>query len=388
MNGQQEAVTRIKDRAAETITACTQGLVGLSHRIHAHPEQGFSEHLASRWLAEALGAAGFEVEHPAYGMETAVEGVCGAGPLEVVFCAEYDALPEFGHACGHNIIAAAALGAGIGLAPLADELGLRVRVLGTPAEEGGGGKIELLRAGAFEGAAAVMLVHPAPVEAGSILPTAVSQWRVSYTGTAAHAGGAPQDGVNAADAMTVANVAIGLLRQHILPTDRISGVVDVAGEAPNVIPARSAGRWVLRSEDRARLHELEAKVRACFEAGATATGCSLRLEPSGPSYDDLRSDPALQRSYEANLSALGRDVVPGAEAMLGGVATDLGNVSHVVPAIHPLLRIESLPAMNHQPEFAAACVSESADRAIIDGATAMAWTAVDLALASRDELGR
>ncbi|MEU6762379.1 M20 family metallopeptidase [Streptomyces sp. NPDC046853] len=377
-------MTAAKEAAAGHIRAAADDLIALSHRIHAHPELAFEEHLASRWVADALSEAGFDVRHGYCGLPTAVEATVGSGPTHIAICAEYDALPDIGHACGHNVIAAAAVGAGIALAPLADELGLTVRVLGTPAEEGGGGKVLMLEQGAFEGVHAAMMVHPAAVEMAAMPGLAVTQFDVTYKGKAAHAGAYPELGVNAADAMTVAQVGIGLLRQQTSASDRIHGIVTEAGSAANVIPDSSRGRWIVRSDSMDALQPLAARVHRCFEAGALATGCDLTTAPVGPDYADLRPDQDLLALWVANATALGRRF-PELPSTVAGAATDMGNVSHVVPTIHPMLGLDCLPAVNHQPEFTAACRTATADRAVIDGASGMAWTAIDVAARRRGE---
>ncbi|MFA3837789.1 M20 family metallopeptidase [Streptomyces aureus] len=371
-----------KSSIERRIRAAERGLVELSHLIHAHPELGFEEVRASAWISEQLSAAGFDVEHGCYGLPTAIRAAVGSGPLRIAICAEYDALPDIGHACGHNIIAAAAVGAGRGLAGLADDLGLTVTVLGTPAEEGGGGKVLMLERGAFDEVDAAMMVHPAAVEMAAMPGSAVSMFDVSYRGTPAHAGAYPERGVNAADAMTVAQVAVGLLRQQTTSADRIQGIVTEAGTAPNVIPDASRGRWIVRSDTLGALAPLKARVQRCFEAGALATGCELSTDPVGPDYADMRPDRGMLALYRANAEALGRTFpdLPGGGVV--GAATDMGNVSHVVPTIHPMLGLDCAPAVNHQPEFTAACVTTAADRAVLDGALAMAWTAADLAAAT------
>ncbi|MBP2370354.1 M20 family metallopeptidase [Pseudonocardia parietis] len=376
MTAAPEATQR---RIGDRVRAAEAGLVGLSHRIHAHPELAFEEVRASAWVAEALAAAGFTVEHGCYGLPTAVRATIGTGPVHVGICAEYDALPGMGHACGHNIIAAAAVGAGLGLADVADDLGLTVTVLGTPAEEGGGGKVLMLERGAFDGLDAAMMVHPAAVEMTAMPGSAVSVSDVSYRGTPAHAGAYPERGVNAADAMTVAQVAIGLLRQQTTGTDRIQGIVTEAGTAPNIIPDLSRGRWIVRADTVDALGPLTDRVRRCFEAGALATGCELDTAPSCPDYADLRPDPELLRIYRSHAEALGRTFPELPAGGMVGAATDMGNVSHVVPTIHPMLGLDCAPAVNHQPEFADACRTPTADRAVLDGAVAMARTAADLA---------
>nr|WP_296770785.1 M20 family metallopeptidase [Rhodococcus sp. (in: high G+C Gram-positive bacteria)] len=369
-----------KHAIARRIGCVERQLVDLSHRIHAHPELGFEEYQASSWVAEILGDAGFHVQHGCYGLPTAVRATIGSGPVHVGICAEYDALPDIGHACGHNIIAAAGVGAALGLAGFVDELGLTVTLLGTPAEEGGGGKILMLERGAFDGLDAAMMVHPAGVELAAMPGTAVSQFEVAFEGKPAHAGAYPELGVNAADAMTIAQVAVGQLRQQTRTTDRIQGIVTAAGSAVNVIPDHSAGKWIVRSDTAQALAILTGRVQRCFEAGALASGCTLSIVPTGPDYADLRPDAGLLALYRANAQALGRHF-PDVPNGLMGAATDMGNVSHVVPTIHPMLGLDCHPAANHQPEFTAACITPTADRAVIDGATAMAWTAADFTVA-------
>ncbi len=365
-----------KDAIAKRISASGQDLVDLSHRIHAHPELGFHETRASAWVADALHDAGYTVTHGCYELPTAVHATIGSGPLHVGICAEYDALPDIGHACGHNIIAAAAVGAGIGLADHVDALGLTVTVFGTPAEEGGGGKVWMLERGAFDDLDAAMMVHPAATEATAMPGMAISQFDVTYQGKPAHAGSHPHLGINAGDAMTVAQLAIGLLRQQTAETDRIQGIVTEAGTAANIIPETSRGNWIVRSATAQNMAALKERVERCFEAGAHATGSTLTMTPRGPDYANLRPDPAMLDSYRANAESLGRGFPEEPPAV--GAATDMGNVSQHVPTIHPMLGLNCLPAVNHQPEFTAACATPTADKAVLDGATAMAWTTADL----------
>jgi len=383
-------MTTTKDAARSTVRATEELLLGLSHRIHAHPELAFEEERASAWVAEVLDAAGFSVERGAAGLPTAFVATAGSGPVTIGICAEYDALPGIGHACGHNVIAAAGAGAGLAVAPLADDLGLTVKVFGTPAEEGGGGKILMLERGAFDGVHAAMMVHPSPFEQTSMACLAVSHLDVHYHGRSAHASAFPELGVNAADALTVAQVAIGLLRQHLPHWDRIHGIVTHGGDAPNVIPESTTGRWLVRSRTLAELADLEPRVRRCFEAGALASGCSLEIEPVSPPYSEMRHDVELAARYRANATELGRRFVdlPKEVAERSAGSTDMANISLALPTIHPMLGLDCLPAVNHQPEFTAACVTSAADRAVLDGATAMAWTCVDIATeeALRDRL--
>lgn len=362
--------------AAQAISSARADLIELSERIHANPELGWQEHRASRWVAEALAAAGFTVERPYLGFDTALRASFGSGRHTVGLCAEYDALPGLGHACGHNLISAMTVGAALGLARVADELGLTVVVYGTPAEEGLGGKCELLERGAFAELDLAMMAHPAPQDDPEPAALAVSHSHISYRGKAAHASGAPEEGVNAADAFTIAQTAIGLLRQHLPATVRVHGVITNAGEAPNAIAEHTEGRWYVRAETLDELQRTEERVWKCFEAGALATGCALEITPESKPYSEMRTDQTTLTLYRANVEQLGR-VIPDAPGTMSRASTDFANVSQVVNAIHPYIGIGSLPAVNHQKEFAAACVGPDAEHALIDGATALAWTAID-----------
>jgi amidohydrolase len=370
-----------KDGARERLAAAETELLALSRRIHGRPELAFEEEHAAGWIADALDAGGFRVERGVCDLPTAFVARAGSGPLHVAICAEYDALPEIGHACGHNVIAALAVGAGLAAARVADEVGLTVSVFGTPAEESGGGKIVLLERGAFDGVHAALMAHPAPVDVLEPPTLAFAEFEAHYHGKASHASAAPELGVNAGDALVVAQAAIGLLRQHIRPTDRVHGIVTRGGEAPNVVPAHTAARYYVRASTLHDLGEIRGKVLRCFEAGAIATGCTLRIDDSARPYADVRHDGALAALYQANAEALGRRFVrPRPEFSRFAASTDMGNVSHALPSIHPMIGLASLPAVNHQPEFAAHCITPPADRALMDGALALAWTAIDMAM--------
>jgi len=369
-----------KAAARERIDGARDALLDLSHRIHAHPELGFEEERSAAWTAEVLDAAGFRVERGVCDLPTAFRARAGSGPLHVAICAEYDCLPDIGHACGHNVIAASAVGAGLALARIADDVGLTVTVLGTPAEENGGGKILMLERGAFAGVHAAMMVHPAPMDGVEPSLIAFQQFDVHYHGKAAHASAFPEQGINAADALTVAQTAIGLLRQHIRPTDRVHVIVLRGGEAPNVVPAHTSARYVVRAARIAELASVRQKVMRCFEAGALATGSTLSLANEQLAYAEVVHDHEIAAHYKANAERLGRtfpDFGPLKDRF--AASTDMGNVSLAIPSIHPTIGIGSLPAVNHQPEFAAHCATPSADQAVIDGAIGLAWTAIDIA---------
>jgi amidohydrolase len=371
-----------KAGARERIESSREKLLSLSRRIHAHPELGYEEERACAWLCEILTDARFDVRSGICDLPTAFSACAGSGPLHLAICAEYDALPGIGHACGHNIIAASAVGAGIALAGLADDIGATISIIGTPAEEVGdaGGKILLLERGAFAGVHAAMMIHPAPIDMLTPSVIAAARFEVRYTGKEAHASAFPELGINAADALTIAQTAIGLLRQHIRSSDRIHGIVTKGGDAPNVVPAHTSASYMVRARSVKDLADVFGKTRRCFEAGAMATGAKLDILGGEKPYAEMHHDSELAEHYRRNSEAAGRsfpDLGPAMQNVAG--STDMGNVSLVLPSIHPMVGINSLPAVNHQPEFTAACVTSEADAALMDGAIAMAWTAIDVA---------
>ncbi len=369
-----------KGDARRSVESAMESLVALSHDIHAHPETAFEETYSAAVTAEVLDRAGFEVAEGAFQIPTAFDARFGSGPMVVAICAEYDALPEVGHACGHNIIAASAVGAGLALAQVADQIGITVRVIGTPAEEGGGGKIFMLERGAFEGVHAAMMVHPWPYERLAADCLAVSHFDVHFAGKEAHASAAPWQGINALDAMTVSQVAIGLLRQQLPPGDQVHGVIREGGSAANIIPASVTARYMCRARSLDQLEALELRVHNCFEAGALASGATMDRHDLSPLYSHMESDAELLAAYRSNAEVLGRRFAADDNGdPAPTLSTDMANISLAVPTIHPMIGIETNGAVNHQPEFTQACVTESADLAIHDGAIAMAWTTIDAA---------
>ncbi|KAA9157330.1 M20 family metallopeptidase [Amycolatopsis acidicola] len=368
-------------RIIEIIDERAPQLIELSHAIHANPELSYEERDAARLVARAAEAAGFATEVGAYGVKTAVEAVAGEGDLTVVVCAEYDALPDIGHACGHNMIAATGVGAAIALKAVAAEAGLRVKLLGTPAEEHGGGKVDLLLAGAWEDAAFSMMVHgstgaDAPCDA--MHSTAVERIEVEFTGRAAHAAGFPEQGINAGAAATVALTALGLLRQQLTRDVNVNAFISHGGEATNIIPARTVIQLEVRAYDLDEWRDARRRVLACFEAGALATGCEWKYRRTENPYAPLAPHAGIAAVWNRNLEGLGRTLDPG--RVFGGGSTDMGNVSQVLPAIHPMVAIEGSDAVGHHADFAAAAATPAADKAVLDGAKALALTALDVAL--------
>ncbi|MCZ9882857.1 amidohydrolase [Arthrobacter sp. B2a2-09] len=381
-DGGETASIALKRTARDAIHRAQREIVGLSHQLHANPELAFAEYESARAITDLLERHGFEIERGIADLETAFVATSGHGELVVAFCAEMDALPEVGHACGHNVIAAASVAAAIALAEVADTAGVCVKVFGTPAEEAGGGKIIMLEAGAFDGVHAAMMVHPATKEYADHHTRAVVGLRASYTGRTAHSAVAPHEGINAGDAATVAQVAIGLLRQQLLPGALVHGIVTKGGEAANSIPGAAELLYDARANNVKELGEVKKQLIACFEAGAVATGASLHITEETREFSEFRNDQPMVGFYQANAESLGRrfDDEPLEKRLSEAASTDMANVSLAIPSIHPVIRVEAHGASNHQPEFARWCASEDADKAALEGGAAMAWTAIDLAL--------
>lgn len=367
-------VAQAKARVQEEVDRRADLLLEVSHRIHGHPEVVFEEIFAADLLASALGT-----EAGAYGLDTAFESRYGSGdgPTVAVIC-EYDALPGIGHGCGHNVIAAAGLGAGLAAGALAEEAGGRLVVLGTPAEEGGGGKVLMGDRGAFEGVDAALMVHPAGSDLTEADVIAIATWRVEYFGQGAHAAAAPHLGRNALDAMVLGYNGVAALRQHIAASDRIHGVFHRAGDKPNIVPDHTVAEWYVRSATIDTLQPLKDRVRACLQAGADAAGCRMEIHPTCPEYCDLRTNPALIDLYRANSEALGRPLADPSPLNRVVASTDMGNVSHWVPSIHPMIALSPPDVPLHTAEFAQWAASGSGDKAVLDGAKALAMTVVDL----------
>ncbi|GAB3565811.1 M20 family metallopeptidase [Spelaeicoccus albus] len=371
----------LKEVALSAAAAARDEVVGLSHDMHAHPEVAFEEHRTADAITAVLSRHGFSIERGVADLPTAFVATAGSGDLTIGICAELDALPGVGHACGHNVIAGAAATAGIALAHVADAAGVTVKVFGTPAEEFGGGKIFMLNAGVFDGVHAAMMVHPGTSEYADHYTRAVVDLDVTYTGKAAHSAAAPNEGINAGDAATVAQVAIGLLRQHLNPGDLVHGIITKGGEAPNVVPSETNLLYDARANTIAELDGVKKRLRACFEAGATATGCSVDIADEWPAFSEFRNDDPMVDFYRANAEALGRTFTrtPMQQRLAEAGSTDMGNVSLAMPAIHPTIKVDAHGASNHQPEFARWCAEPDADQALYDGGVSMAWTAIDLA---------
>ena len=369
----------LKRDVCAAIDALRGELVAASHAIHANPELAFEEKFAASLLASAVENHGLPVERGAYGVETGYAAEFGPSGTPVMsLLSEYDALPGIGHACGHNVIATIGLGAALGLSKLGNKLTGRVRYLGTPAEERGGGKELMAQGGAFDGVDASMMVHPAGFDMVTMPCLAIAEVEAIYHGRAAHASAMPFRGLNALDAVVTAYQSVAQLRQHIQQTERIHGIITEGGMAPNIVPERAAGRFFVRARDGVELAVLKKRVQACLEAGALATGTRLEARWGKVDCLDLKTSWPLAAAYEANAKALGRELIDPS-ALPPGLAgsTDRGNVSHRVPSIHPMIAVSPPNVVIHNAEFTAYAKADKADQAIVDGAKALAMTTLD-----------
>lgn len=366
-----------KSRVKDIVDKISPDLLYLSRRVHALAETAFEEVESVAEITKTLENFGLHVE-PVQGMPTAFIARAGSGSLNVGICLEYDALPESGHACGHNTIAAAGAGAAIALAAVADELDITVTALGTPAEENGGGKISMLRKGSFDGLHASLMVHAAAIERDAMKTLAVAQWHVRFTGRPAHAAAAPERGKSASAAMALAQSGLAFAREHFHEGDRLHGIVTRGGDAPNIVPGLTEGVWYVRSLTAERLVDLQHAVADVFKGAAMMTGCSLEIRRTSANYVEVITDDDMARFWRANAALVGRESLP-IQPSDGPASTDMGNVSYAMPSIHPMIAIESNGHNIHEAEFAQAAASESADRAVVDGAITLARTVVDMA---------
>ncbi len=369
--------------AIDAIDAAAGSLTALSLDIHAHPEENYEEFHAHAALTSWLSDAGWDVRASAYGMETAFEARGGStsanAPTLAVLC-EYDALPGIGHACGHNLIAASGVAAGLGVAAAVEQSGLdaAIRILGSPAEEGGGGKIRLIDAGAFADVGAAMMLHPSPGDMVRPSVLAIDTCMVEFQGRNAHAAAAPWEGRNALDALVLAYQAIGLLRQQSKPDVRIHGKIHHGGDKPNIIPDRAAAEFYVRGKDDATVDDVIARVEACFRGAAEAAGCSVSVEwQPGERYSNMANNGPLAETFGRRWLDLGVRASDLDRPGSGGFgSTDMGNVSHVVPSIHPMYAIPT-EAGNHTPGFTAAAATDAAHDSTFTAAKALAQTALD-----------
>ena len=367
----------LKEKLRAELEIRRSELVRLSLDIHDNPELGFQEVKAASWLSDYLKSNGFSVERNIAGLSTAFRAVYGEGKPKIVVLAEYDALPGIGHGCGHNIIAASAVGAGVASKIVVDNLGGSIIVLGTPGEENFGSKIDMVKAGIFDDVDVAMMVHPSILNIAMERMLASSSLEVEFFGKAAHAAVQPSQGINALEAIILAFNSINSLRQHIKEQARIHGIITDGGEAPNVVPAHSAAKFIIRAPDYAYLEELQGKVLNCFKGASLASGARLEYRWGDKVYAPIKNNVALAKLFSDNLELMGRrlDVF---DLQIPFGSSDMGNVSQVVPSMHPMVAIASPKVSLHSPEFASAAASEAGHQGLLDAAKAMAMTMVDV----------
>ncbi|KAI0846175.1 hypothetical protein F5Y00DRAFT_150004 [Daldinia vernicosa] len=385
----REAVSLTIDRASQDLRE------KINRELHQHPEIAYQEVFAHDTITQFLQERGFIVKRSTYDLATSFEAEIGSSGRLVVICAEYDALPEIGHACGHNLIATSSIAAFLGAAEALKKSGDagRLRILGTPAEEGGGGKVKLIGAGAFkDNIAAAIMAHPMPIHqiSGSNEPhvydglaglkmIASHKFRTEFRGKTAHAAGEPWNGVNALDAAVAAYSSVGLLRQQIQPDERIHAVIEVGGTVPNVITDYTRMNWNVRSPTIARANKLLARVKACIEGAATATGCELNYIVA-PTYANLTANKALCEAYADEMGRIGDKIILRNEKPVTA-STDMGNVSHIIPSFHGAFAISAPPNTSlHNPGFAAAASTDEAHEKALRCAKGMAMLAVRVLL--------
>jgi amidohydrolase len=369
-------IKALKDSVIKEVEAHRRQLRDLSLKIHANPELGFKEVKASALLTKYLEENGFAIERGICELPTAFQGRYGKGKPAIAILAEYDALPQLGHACGHNLIAGAAVGAAVASKSAIDKCGGSVLVIGTPAEEFYGGKVVMAERGAFDKIDIAMMVHPGAHDTATTQALACITLEVEFFGKAAHAATRPEAGINALEAMLLSFAAINALRQHIMDKARIHGIITDGGEAPNVVPAHSAGSFLVRAEDNAYLDELKEKVLDCFVGAAAATGARLEYQWGKALYAPLRNNLTLAELFRQNMNSLGRQMPLSGESRVG--STDMGNVSQIIPGIHPTIAVAPEEVVIHSPEFAKVAASEAGINGMLDAAKALAMTVVDL----------
>jgi len=368
---------KLKASVISEVDAQRHQLTRLSLKIHSNPELGFQETKASSWLTQYLEKNDFRIERGICELATAFRGSYGQGKPVIAILAEYDALPKLGHACGHNLIAACAVGAGVASKPVINQFGGSILVIGTPGEELYGGKAIMADKGAFDEVDIAMMVHPGVYDIATTQALACQTLDVEFFGQAAHAAARPEAGINALEAMLQAFAAINSLRQHIKDKARIHGIITDGGEAANIVPAHSAGSFMVRAEDDTYLNELKQRVINCFIGAATASGARLEYKWGNTRYAPMRNNLTLAQLFSQNMQSLGRKVHLTDPRRAFG-STDMGNVSQLVPSIHPIVAIAPVEEGVHSPQFASAAASEAASRGLLDAAKALAMTVVDL----------
>lgn len=381
MSGAQkpdDSLDKLKQTAAQEIDGLLPELSKLAEEVHGYEEIKFEEYKSAEAVASALEKIGFEVGRKAAELDTAFVARAGEAKPRLAFLAEYDALPGIGHGCGHNLIAAVAVGAGAAIKRLQAEglLPGGIEVIGTPAEEGGGGKVFMVEKGIFEDLDTVLMVHPGPVNMRDIGSLARVNFDIEFFGQSTHAAASPEMGINALDALIQTFVGINALRQHVPDDIRIHGIITHGGDAVNIIPEYTRGRFGVRATNMPKVERVYGNVKKCIEGAAMATGCTFKITEDVP-YREMKANNVLNELAVENLKYLGHNVFPGLER--GGVgSTDLGDVSHVVPAISLMVMLVGAGMIWHTKDVHEASVGNEATNMIALGAKAIAFTAIDV----------
>ena len=376
MSSEELLLLEAKQKVCSYIDSIAPELIELSHSIHAQPELAYEEHFAHQCLTKTLSEKGLDVETGAYELETAFEANVGSsGPVVALLC-EYDALPGIGHACGHNIIAAAGVGAGLAASAFTEPFNGRLRILGTPAEEGGGGKVRMLKKGAFDSVEAVLMIHPADADLPNISSLAVQQLKATYTGKAAHAAAAPEKGINALDGAVLGYMGVAALRQHIAPYERLHGIFTNGGQKANIVPEAAETIWYARSSSMEKLEILKTRLVETLKGGARSAACDIQIDWINEPYADVLDNTPLLEAYMKNSESVGRVIKVADDGGVVG-STDLGNVSHVVPSIHPMVKVAPKGTAIHTVDFEKCAKSKEGDEGLLDSAKSFAMTVLD-----------
>jgi amidohydrolase len=370
-------IDKVKSSIIKQVDSLSEQLSDLSRNIHDNPEMGMQERRAAAWLTDLLKKHSFKVEKGIAGMSTAFRAAYGKGKPVIAFLAEYDALPKIGHGCGHNLIATSAVAAGLGTKLAVDEFGGSVIVFGTPAEETEAGKAIMVKKGVFKGLDTAMITHPGGGNRVVLNALACQTLDVEFFGKAAHAAASPESGINALEAMILSFNAIDALRQHIREKARIHGIITDGGEAPNIVPAHTAGTFLVRATDEAYLEGLKERVINCFTGAAIATGARLVYHWADVRYASMLNNITLAKLFQGNMQSLGESIPLGEDERWSG-STDVGNVSQLTPTIQPMVGIAPPDVLVHSVEFAKAAGTKKGLGIILNAAKAMAMTAAEL----------
>lgn len=372
-------MTKDKESIANFIDSIKPALTDIALELHKHPEEPFQEHRSMEILTSFLTQNGFSVEKGLAGLPTSFKATTTnyTGDPTIALLAEYDALPELGHACGHNLIGPASIGAAVAMHNLNFQINGQLLVIGTPAEEGGGGKITMLKHGIFNNVDAAMMIHPSNQTRCVSLMLALKEIKFTFHGKSAHAAAFPHEGINALDAVIQTFNNINALRQQLRDDVRVHGIISEGGTAPNIIPNKASAIFYIRALDIPYFEKTIEKVIKCAEGAAVSTGCTLSKEEKDLVYSPFKPNNSLANIFRKNLTLLG--IKENSTKEGGGKgSSDIGNLSQCIPTIHADIAICDYKTVAHSPEFAKAASSENGVKTMVSGAKALAMTVYDL----------